>query len=118
MNDAKFIKLTKFKLVPDSQICNWVPLRYLAQESNTSNGIRLGQAHELFHQDEYGNALTIYKELLETRNDFEEAWMGLAVTEYMLGNYEQALTAMHHLHIGSYRDFINVFTKQCELKSK
>jgi len=106
------------KLLPDSQICNWVPIRYMAQDSSTSSGKRLSQAHELFHQDEYQNALDLYKELLETRNDFQEAWIGLAVTQYMLGNYDEALTASYRLHEWRYRAFLNIFSKQCELKSK
>jgi tetratricopeptide (TPR) repeat protein len=106
------------KLLPDSQICNWVPIRYMAQDSSSPSGKRLSQAHELFHQDEYQNALDLYKELLETRNDFQEAWIGLAVTQYMLGNYDEALTASYRLHEWRYRAFLNIFSKQCELKSK
>lgn len=118
LNEAEFIKLTKHKLVTDSQICNWVPLRYIAQDSSTPNGIKLSQAHEFFHQDEYEKALNIYLELLETRNDFQEAWVGSAVSNYMLANYEEALIAIQKLHEWRYRDFINVLTKQCEIKSK
>ena len=118
LNEAEFIKLTKHKLVTDSQICNWVPLRYIAQDSSTPNGIKLSQAHEFFHQDEYEKALNIYIELLETRNDFQEAWVGSAVSNYMLANYEEALIAIQKLHEWRYRDFINVFIKQCEIKSK
>ena len=106
------------KLLPDSQICNWVPIRYMAQDSSTPSGKRLSQAHELFHQDDYQNALDLYKELLETRNDFQEAWIGLAVTQYMLGNYDEALTASYRLHEWRYRVFLNIFSKQCELKIK
>jgi hypothetical protein len=118
LNESEFIKLTKHKLVTDSQICNWVPLRYIAQDSSTPNGIKLSQAHEFFHQDDYEKALNIYLELLETRNDFQEAWVGLAVSNYMLANYEEALIAIQKLHEWRYRDIINVFTKQCEIKSK
>jgi hypothetical protein len=117
-NESKFIKITKVKLIPDSQICNWVPLRYLAQDSKTANGIKLTEAHKLFHQDEFEEALTIYKDLLETRNDYQEAWIGSAVSNYMLGNYNEALIAIQKLHEWRYRDFINMFTKQCEIKSK
>jgi tetratricopeptide (TPR) repeat protein len=106
------------KLLPDSQICNWVPIRYMAQDSSTPSGKKLSQAHELFHQDEYQDALDLYKELLETRNDFQEAWIGLAVTQYMLGKYDEALTASYRLHEWRYRAFLNIFSKQCELKSK
>ena len=69
-------------------------------------------------QDEYEKALNIYIELLETRNDFQEAWVGSAVSNYMLANYEEALIAIQKLHEWRYRDFINVFIKQCEIKSK
>ena len=118
LNESEFVKLTNHNVVSDSKICNWVPLRYMAQDSNTPNGIKLSQAHELFHQDEYEKALNIYLELLETRNDFQEAWVGSAVSNYMLANYEEALIAIQKLHEWRYRDFINVFTKQCEIKSK
>lgn len=117
LNESQFIKITKDKLIPDSQICNWVPLRYFAQDSKTAKGIKLTEAHELFHQDEFEEALAIYKDLLETRNDYQEAWIGSAVSNYMLGNYNEALIAIQKLHEWRYRDFINMFTKQCEIKS-
>jgi hypothetical protein len=36
----------------------------------------------------------------------------------MLANYEEALIAIQKIHEWRYRDIINVFIKQCEIKSK
>ena len=111
-------KIKQQNLVPDNEICKWVPFRYIAQDSNTATGIKLSKAHDLFHQDEFVQALEIYNDLLETRNDLQEAWIGLAVCLYMLKNYEEAVSASAHLREWSYSKFLELFTTQCELKNK
>jgi tetratricopeptide (TPR) repeat protein len=118
VNDKNLIEPNKIVHLTDLQICNWVPLRYIAQDSTTQGGIRLNQAHELFHQDNYEAALNLYKEILETRDDFHEAWIGLAASHYMLGNYDEALTASYNLQKNWAPPFITNFSKQCELKSR
>jgi tetratricopeptide (TPR) repeat protein len=118
LNDKNLKEPKKIVHLTDFQICNWVPLRYIAQDSTTQGGIRLNQAHELFHQDNYEAALNLYKEILETRDDFHEAWIGLAASHYMLGNYDEALTASYNLQKNWAPPFITNFSKQCELKSR
>ena len=116
VNTKNLKETKKTDLLTESQICNWVPLRFLTQDSKTPGGIRLNQAHELFHQDNYEDALSLYKEILETRNDFYEAWIGLAASHYMLGNYDEALTVSYDLQKYWFQSFICNFSKQCELK--
>ncbi len=118
LNGTEYEFKIKQHLVPDNEICKWVPFRYIAQGSNTATGIKLSKAHDLFHQDEFVQALEIYIDLLETRNDLQEAWLGLAVCHYMLKNYEEAVSASTHLRKWSYSKFLDLFTTQCELKNK
>ena len=80
------------------------------------SGKKLQQAHDLFHQEEYEQASYLYQDVLQTRNDCNEALVGLCTTYYFLGKYEEAVSAAINLPNWKYADFINKFSKKCEFK--
>jgi tetratricopeptide (TPR) repeat protein len=77
----------------------------------SSPSIQLQKAHDLFHQDQYEEAIELYKELLITRNDLDEAKAGLAISYFILENYEMAEAVVAELRLFQYRDLITLITK-------
>ena len=95
---------------------NYVPLK-VEHQSHTPS-IELQAAHDLFHQDEFEEAKNKYTELLQTRNDFQEAWLGLTICNFILGDYESAYIASSKLFVFKYRDLINYLEKYKQNDSK
>lgn len=71
----------------------------------------LQKAHDLFHQDQYEEAIDLYNELITTRNDLHEAKAGIAISYFILGNYEKAEGMAAQLPEWQYRDLIHFITK-------
>ena len=72
----------------------------------TSPSHQLQKAHDLFHQDQYIEAVELYQELLLTRTDLEEAKAGLAISYFILENYEMAEATVAQLNPYPYKDLI------------
>ncbi len=89
----------------------FVPIRmdYYSLTSDTSEVLQ--EAHDLFHQDEYQKAKLIYKDLLNSRNEIQEAWVGLTICNFIIGDYENAYIASSNLYQWRYRDLINYIEK-------
>jgi hypothetical protein len=113
------ITLSEEKLMPitDAEIRNFVNVRVEKKEATTMLGKKIQQAHDLFHQDEYEQASFLYLDILQTRNDINEAWAGLAACNYFLAKYDEAVIAFANLYIFSSEDFIKKFTLKFEQKS-
>lgn len=77
----------------------------------TSPSPQLQKAHDLFHQDQFEEAIVLYRELLITRNDLEEAKAGLAISYFITENYELAEATAATLNQYEYRELINLITK-------
>lgn len=77
----------------------------------TSPSHQLQKAHDLFHQDQYSEAIELYRELLLTRTDLEEAKAGLAISYFILENYEMAEATVAQLNPYPYKDLITLITK-------
>ena len=113
------VTLALEKLLPatDAEIRNFVNVRTDIKEATTMLGKKIQQAHDLFHQDEYEQASFLYLDILQTRNDINEAWAGLAACNYFLAKYEEAVVASANLNMFSNIDFIKRFALKCEYKS-
>ena len=99
-----------------SKLKNYVPLKVEHQSSTPSP--ELQAAHDLFHQDKYEEAKFKYSDLLQTRNDLQEAWLGLTISNFILGDYEGAYIASSKLLVYQYRDLINYIEKYRQNDSK
>ncbi len=77
----------------------------------TSPSPLLQKAHDLFHEDQFLEAIELYKEILLTRNDLEDAKAGLAISYFILENYEMAESIVAQLTPYQYRDLITLITK-------
>lgn len=77
----------------------------------TSPSPQLQQAHDLFHDDKYTEAIELYKELLVTRNDLDEARAGLAISYFILEEYELAESVAASLSPYQYKELITLITK-------
>ncbi len=102
------------KSLTDTEIKNWVNVRTDNKEANTKFGRKLQQAHDLFHQDEFEQASYLYLDILQTRNDCEEAWKGIAAAYYFLGKYADAESSSAVLNNRFDNGFNERFTKKCE----
>jgi hypothetical protein len=102
---------TKINQIDINRLKRFVPIRidYYSLTSDTSEVLQ--EAHDLFHQDEYEKAKLIYKELLNSRNEIQEAWVGLSICNFILGEYENAYIASANLYQWRYRDMINYIEK-------
>ena len=98
----------------DREIAQWVPLRTMIKDANTTFGKKLQQAHELFHQDEFEQANYMYQDMLETRNDCDEVIIGLSASFYFLKKYEEASSTILKLNISHKLYYPNRFSIQCE----
>lgn len=77
----------------------------------TSPSLQLQKAHDLFHEDKYAEAVEIYKELLISRNDLDEARAGLAISYFILEDYEMAESIAASLSPYQYKELITLITK-------
>jgi tetratricopeptide (TPR) repeat protein len=77
----------------------------------TSPSPQLQKAHDLFHNDQYAEAIELYKELLVTRNDLDEAKAGLAISYFILEEYDMAETVATSLSPYQYKELITLITK-------
>ena len=77
----------------------------------TAPSPQLQKAHDLFHNDQYAEAVELYNELLVTRNDLEEAKVGLAISYFILEKYEQAESEAARLNPYEYKELITLITK-------
>ena len=77
----------------------------------TSPSPQLQKAHDLFHNDQYAEAVELYKALLVTRNDLHEAKAGLAISYFILEDYELAESAVLSLDPYQYKELITLVTK-------
>ena len=100
----------------DREIAQWVPLRAMIKDANTTFGKKLQQAHELFHQDEFEQANYMYQDMMETRNDCDELIIGLSASFYFLKKYEEASSTVLKLRISHKLHYPNRFSVQCENK--
>lgn len=109
-------KMKKDIPLTEREVSHWVPLRTMIKDANTSFGIKLQHAHELFHQDEFEQASYMYLDMLETRNDCEEVKIGLAAALYFLHQYEQAASAALKISSIFKRDWPMRLAHLCEIK--
>jgi hypothetical protein len=77
----------------------------------TSPSPQLQKAHDLFHNDQFAEAAQLYKELLVTRNDLDEAKAGLAISYFILEEYELAESVVAVLSPYQYKELITLITK-------
>ena len=77
----------------------------------TTPSPQLQKAHDLFHANQFTEAVELYKELLITRNDLDEAKAGLAISYFILEDYERAELAAVSLSPYQYKELINLITK-------
>ena len=99
-----------------SKLKNYVPLK--VEHTSHTPSTELQEAHDLFHQDKYEEAKFKYSDLLQTRNDFQEAWLGLTISNFILGDYEGAYIASSKLLVYQYRDLISYIEKYRQNDSK
>ena len=100
----------------DREIAQWVPLRTMIKDANTTFGKKLQHAHELFHQDEFEQANYMYQDMVETRNDCDEVIIGLSASFYFLNKYEEAASTILKLATSHKIHYPNRFSIQCENK--
>lgn len=77
----------------------------------TSPSPQLQKAHDLFHDDMYKEAIELYKELLISRNDLDEAKAGLAISYFIIEEYEMAESIAASLSPYQYKELITLITK-------
>jgi tetratricopeptide (TPR) repeat protein len=77
----------------------------------TSPSPQLQKAHDLFHDDKYTEAIELYKELLISRNDLDEAKAGLAISYFIMEEYEMAESTAVSLSPYQYKELINLIIK-------
>lgn len=75
--------------ITEKDIARMVPLK-TALSIHTATGMKLQQAHDLFHQDEFEQSSYLYRDMFSTRNDCEEVRAGLAAALFFLKQYEEA----------------------------
>jgi tetratricopeptide (TPR) repeat protein len=80
-------------------------------EQRIVSSATMQRAHDYFHEDEYHEAIMLYKELLVSRNDLHEAKAGLAISYFILEEYELAEKMAAQLDHWQYRDLITLITK-------
>jgi hypothetical protein len=85
-----------------------IPIKVF-QSSNTSP--HLQKAHEMFHQNHFEAAILLYKDILSTRNDLHEAKAGLAISYFILEDYELAELTASDLSISQYKELKNLILK-------
>jgi hypothetical protein len=109
-------KIKKQIPLTEREIAHWVPLRTGIKDASTIFGKKLQQAHELFHQDEFEQASYLYLDMLETRNECEEAKIGLAASLFFLHQYEASASAALKINSIYKYDWPMRFAHLCEIK--
>jgi hypothetical protein len=97
-----------------NKLKRYVPMRIEYYSMSSSSDKALQEAHDLFHQDEIEKARNLYKEFVQSRNDSQEAWLGLTICNFILGDYENAYITSSNLFFWRYRDLINYIEKYKE----
>lgn len=92
-----------------NKLKNYVPIRVEHVSSNSNNILQA--AHDAFHQDDFEGARSNYLSLLCSRTDYQEAWLGLTISHFILGDYEQAYIASSNLAMHQYGDLIHYIEK-------
>ncbi len=72
---------------------------------------QLQKAHDLFHDDKFTEAIELYKELLISRNDLDEAKTALAISYFIIEEYEKAEATASSLSPYQNKELINLITK-------
>ncbi len=88
-----------------------IPVKIEYHSFSASSDKSIQSAHDLFHQDEFEKARELYKDFLESRSDSQEAWLGLTICHFILGDYENAFISCSNISIWRYREFINYIEK-------
>ncbi len=88
-----------------------VPVKIETRSFSSYSDKFLQEAQDLFHQDEFEKSRTLYKDFLQSRNDSQEAWLGLTICNFILGDYENGYISCSNLHIWRYRDLIHYIEK-------
>ena len=101
----------KDKPLDINKLKRYVPMRIEYYSMSSSSDKTLQDAHDLFHQDEIEKARDLYKEFVQSRNDSQEAWLGLTICYFILGDYENAYITCSNLYLWRYRDLINYIEK-------
>ncbi len=78
---------------------------------STSPSPNLQKAHEMFHQNHFEAAIVLYKDILSTRNDLHEARAGLAISYFILEDYELAELTASDLSNSQYKELKNLISK-------
>jgi hypothetical protein len=70
-----------------AELCNLVPLKpeWIALDEHGNKTLQ--KANDAFHQDNYHQAISLYNNLLLSRPDILEAWLGLTISYLILGDY-------------------------------
>ena len=92
-----------------NKLKNYVPMRVERHSSTPSP--ELQAAHDLFHEENFEEAKLKYEILLKSRNDYQEAWIGLTISNFILGDYEGAYIASTNLFTYQYKGLINYIEK-------
>jgi hypothetical protein len=101
--------LTNEKSFDLNKLKNYVPMRVERHSSTPSP--ELQAAHNLFHEEQFEEAKLKYELLLKSRNDYQEAWIGLTISNFILGDYEGAYIASTNLSTYQYKGLINYIEK-------
>lgn len=109
-------KIKKNIPLSDKAIKNGVPFKTDLRGANQKVGKKIQIAHDLFHENEYEQANYIYQDILQTRNDCDEAIIGAAATYYFLKKYEEAAVIAERHYEKWHSDFTNRFILSCEKK--
>jgi hypothetical protein len=95
-----------------NKLKNYVPIRVEHISSTPSH--ELQAAHDAFHQDDFEAARLSYTSLLSSRTDYQEAWLGLTISNFILGDYERAYIASSNLSMHQYGELVNYIEKYRE----
>lgn len=92
-----------------NQLKNYVPIQ--VEQINGTTSKELQAAHDAFHQDDFEAARSSYTSLLQSRTDYQEAWLGLTISHFILGDYEQAYIASSNLVMHEYGNLMRYIEK-------
>lgn len=94
-----------------NQLKRHVPIKIEYHSFSSLSDKKIQKAHDFFHQDEFEKSRALYKDFLQSRNDSQEAWLGLTICNFILGDYEKAYISSSNLYTWRYRDLINYIEK-------
>ena len=96
----------------EREIRFWVPLS--SGVATGSSGRILQKAHSLFHEEEYELSSYLYRDLLQSRNDYQEALVGLAAALYLMRQYDEAAVVAARITATEHTPYAERFLKSCE----